>query len=872
MFCKWPAILLLSFIGGIAGCNSPARKAEPALPGQTVRIVYDLHGIPHIYAKNDADLFFGQGYAMAELRPAQSEIFRLWSQGRRSEVFGEDKLRIDMFVRAMNFHGIATAQWPDYRKRHPELADMAIAYAAGVNRKYDDYRRDGWPSTMQVLIGAGYEPPNWTGPDVVAIGQLLGFGLSGGPDIELELTIAKALMGEDLFSDLFTFAPPTSAFTVPGFTETALAGRTIEKSQVGPTLPFAANPLDNMPATAIAPLKRALGELREIAGTGSNNFAMAADRMADGIALVESDTHQGLPYPGAYVLMHLISSRNGEGTQDMIGASFPGAPLVVFGHNGNVSWAPTIGYADIVDFYWEFFDPNRPSHVLRPDGAALPTEERPEYFKIRRNDGSYRYESVLVRDIPGHGPILPAEILPLPLPVHISVRWTGAELPGPVAAVHKMTQARTIDDIQAALRTLVGGTLGFTFGSTENRIAYSAWTLTPRRDASGPFRPWFVIPATYGPHWDGFLPFEQVPHWLDPARGYLWTANNDPVGNSADNDPGNDGIYHGFSYSLGYRGERLDRMLGALAARGDVQENELVVAQVDLYSIFAEQHIPYFAAAALRRPDLVTSEIQFYLDAVTTWNKIAASDSYEATIFFAWVQQFYADALLDEYGLIDEVGGGTLPILTRTMMRWLRATDPLIDEIDAGVVSFPSKSGRNFWDDRNTPDVVETRDEIILGALATAIAHLQDVFGRGANGDPAAKADDPTTWHWGRMVFLDNRHTLAEIDPTWQKYDAPRPGWGHVDTVNVGQYLAYADGKLLDRFVLNNAPSNRFIWRTDPDGIRGKFMAPWGQSEIPNDSHYDDLVDDYLQFKYRDFPYTDSEINAVMAREVLLSP
>src|SRR5690606_29721359 len=155
---------------------------------------------------------------------------------------------------------------------------------------------------------------------------------------------------------------------------------------------------------------------------GSNHFAVAGSKMESGLAVLSSDTHQGAPNPGPYVLMHLDSISEGEGTQNIIGSAFPGAPSVVFGHHGKVAWAPTIGYQDITDFYLEVIDPADPTRVLRPNGQSLPTKERIETFRFRRDDGSFGSSTVSIRDIPGHGPILPAEILPAPLPIRLSVR------------------------------------------------------------------------------------------------------------------------------------------------------------------------------------------------------------------------------------------------------------------------------------------------------------------------------------------------------------------------------------------------------------------------------------------------------------------
>jgi len=404
-------------------------------------------------------------------------------------------------------------------------------------------------------------------------------------------------------------------------------------------------------------------------------------------------------------------------------------------------------------------------------------------------------------------------------------------------------------------------------------IAYSLWTKIPKRDASGPFPPWFVMPADQGPHWQGFIPHEMIPFSIDPPEGYVRTSNNDPVGNTLDNNPGNDPFYYGFAYALGYRAQRLGDLLSQLTTRGQITMQELETVQQDRHSLFAEQIIPFFAKAATRRSDLVAKwNLQPYIDAVTNWNRQADADSFEATLFYPWSMQFVADMYLDESDLVYNIGGGTMQLLGPSLIYWLKKTDPVIDGIDAGIVQFPSKSGRNLFDDLSTAGKIETRDELIITALKKAVDHLKNSFTNGLNGTPVSDPTDFTTWKWKNILYLRSRHTLAKLDKSFESYDQFWGTGGNFDTPNVGSFTAVnSDGKLNDQFILGNAPSNRYLWEMRPDGVHGEFMIPTGASEIPGDPHYEDLVDDYIDGNYRDFPYTEDEIAAVKESEKTLS-
>jgi len=452
---------------------------------------------------------------------------------------------------------------------------------------------------------------------------LLGFGLSGSPEFHIVATFALLLLGPDQFEDLIRLEPPARSAILPNWFER------IGTDGAGGQAPSVQNMARQLRELGLTPgrgggedlaegLTRLRKAFKEIGLSGSNNMAVAATLSTTGAPLIESDPHEGVPNPATFLQAHLISNRDGaQGTQDMIGSAFPGVPSVVFGHNGRVSWTPTIQFADISDFYLEIKDPEDRTRVLRPWGS-VPTEERVERFRWRTGvdpdtgEPQFKTETFVIRDIPGHGPIIPSEFLPLPLPVDISIRWAGAELPGPAKAVFELSRADNWREVLETLREFNGGTISFVGGSTEGEIGFSAWTKLPRladdQPGSGTFLPMFMIPGSLGPHWDGFLPHEKIPFALDPENGLIWTANNDPVGNTFDNDIGNDPYYYGFAYSLGYRQKQIGRRLrGLVAEQGQMSMDDLASVQLDRKSLLAEDLRPFLLAAADRRPDLVNS-------------------------------------------------------------------------------------------------------------------------------------------------------------------------------------------------------------------------------------------------------------------------
>ena len=860
---RFKSILAASVVLAGAACDRQGKSIDPGFKlSAPVTVKTDTHGIPHIYGQTDADVLFAQGYMMATLRPAQSEMFRLQSQGRSSEIFGEDALTEDLFIRSMGFYRISKQRWPDYSQRNPMVAEFFTSFAAGINRKYAEYRKTEWPMTIRSM---DYVPADWTAEEVLGIANLLSFGLSGSIEMKLLFSVLLAALGPELYDDLLFLQPPFEAPIVPGFLD-ALgaapawlpAGQRPDRATAD-ILRQADLTLLREPQAARRAIK-AIERLNRIPQRGSNNMAVAGAHTASSGAIVESDTHQGMPTPNPYVQMHLISTRQGgSGTQDMLGASFPGAPGVVFGTNGRVAWAPTLAFADILDFYVEVEDDEtKPGRVRRP-GGSLAYDSWSENFRIRLEDGSYLDRRYTLRYIPDFGPILPEAFLPIPLPLKISVRWAGWHLDGPVPSVFHLSQARTVDDILESLRTYSGGSISFNAGDTLGDILYSAWTQIPVRPARTRHQPWFLQPAYQDVHWSGYLPMEQVPYSLRPSRGYVFSANHDPIGTTYDNDPANDAVYHGFVYASGDRALRLDTRLQALVARGSATRDDVAAIELDRYSYIAERLAPWLITAATRRPDLLTAEMRDAIDGLGQWNYHADPTSPVAAWFYPWSYQLVADMLLDDIDAIDTIGGNEMTFFIRAVLHWLEATGPILDDIDAGTLSFPSASGRNFFDDRRTQDLVETRDLLLLRSLRTALEFVR-----------ARTTDHSGPIQWGDIVRLRLRHDLHSIDAQlYEPYVREYPFGGNVDTVNVAQFKAYAEGALLDKFYVYNAPSNRHIWELTSDGVRGQFMWPGGQSEIPTDKHYLDLADDYIAQRYRAIAYSDAEIAAAGIESVI---
>lgn len=830
------------------------------LPLAPVQVHVDGAGISHIQADNDHDLFFAQGYVCAGDRIFQMDLLRRRAWGRRAEVLGEERFESDLQSRALRFGAWAEATAQALPSQSPDFHAALVAYTAGVNAWLADAElgRNG-ASLPPQFAALGYAPEPWRVEDSLAIEKLIAAGLSMRPDQDVILGLLDLLLGPELFSDLYWYRAFDPEYIVPDF----YAG--MDTSAARSPLPARPRPrptLDLSPAQATA-LLRGVATWRMDLG-GSNNQAVAGGRTDSGHALFASDSHQGLGHPAVYWLVHLSTTQEG-GDLDVVGATFPGVPMVLFGHNGRIAWGPTTSIYDVADAWLEVYDGNDEDAVLF-EGQAVPLQKETVAIGVRDE-----VREVELATVPHHGPMMPAEAMGLPVPLAVSLAWNGYQARSIGPSFLEMMRADDVDAFRDAMAGYYTGGQHFLVADAQGRIAYDSTTELPIRQQIDPDNPPVtLLPGQGGYEWlaagqggdpAGPAPFATVPralvpHVVDPPSGILATANNDPVGQTDDNAPFDAPVYISGVYDIGTRALRPRQALEEIAATRPITFEDLVQVQLDTSSRLAERLVPFLLLAAERRPDLVQGDVATALSLLEAWDLRCEVDQAAPTLFHAWLIRFAAQVLQDEGDLIssvllDELDSKIGLVLSKFVVRWLEGTAADIDAIERGEVDFPSASGRNFFDDRTT-EALETRDEVILGALAAAIEELRPILeALGADGA------DLSTWTWGRV------HVLYLEDPALAEASSavlPKPGGLY--TVDVGDFDWLQDGALPDRWTVTNAPSNRFVFELDPDGFQTWMALPGGQSERPDSPFHNSLLEDYLAGAYALVPTAPDQVAA----------
>lgn len=373
------------------------------------------------------------------------------------------------------------------------------------------------------------------------------------------------------------------------------------------------------------------------------------------------------------------NSKEGDGTWDAIGFGFTGVPGVQLGHNRVFAWGATTNFADQTDL-WD---------IAVEDGVAqygdedIAIEEREEVIRVKQPDGSFDEETLVVREVPGVGVLLPDEMLPLPGSLiaqgELLLGWPGFRALRDFNFFIDLQKSQSLDEFMTAVGTQETGMQNWT-GITASGMRYRAHGLVPDRN-QGPTRPEAnaVLDAS-DPNttWTGeYLSDEFLPS-RDGSAPFISTANNDPWGHTFDNDPLNDDFYYGSFFAPGFRAHRLDQILTELTDEGNITREQMQELQMDVYSPAAERMTPLLAEAIEAigsDPSLSDYDGRDDLaDAATRlleWDFRMTADSTEAALFRTWFALMSRKTLEDDLSLLYDAIDDAQPV---TMVKFTLLT------------------------------------------------------------------------------------------------------------------------------------------------------------------------------------------------------
>jgi penicillin G amidase len=740
--------------------------------GAAVSIERDEHGIPTIRAASVDDAAFGLGFAHAQDRLWQLETHRRIGSGRLAETFGPTALDNDKFLRALGVRRAAEAQWAQLGE---ESKRVLQAYAAGINAWQRQFMHARPPEML--ILGVALE--DWTPVDSLAWAIMMAWDLGGNWSTELLRARLALTLPVERINQLL---PPYPGEAPLATADYAALMRSLKLG--GALTALSSQQIDHL--LAIAPPSG-------VEGVGSNNWVIAGTHTASGQPLLANDPHLKITTPALWYFARIEVS--GERGFKSAGATMPGLPTVVLGQNEHIAWGFTNTNPDVQDLYLERFKADDPMQVQTPGGwqrVAGVSED------IRVKGG--KSENLVVR-VSRHGPMISdaggvaGEVAGTDgnAPYGIALRWTALDADAdPIAAGLAMVRARsTAEFVDAATRLWVAPMQNMVVADRQGQIAVVSPGRVPRRlpehDLKG------LVPA---PGWDarydwaGFIPAAQTPREVQPARGWIATANQ------RIHDAGYP-HYLTSEWVPPYRQQRIEQLL---RSRGKHTIDDMAAMQADVLSLATQRVLPWLQRA--RSEHALAGAAQA---ALKDFNGVMSADASAPLIFWAWSRQLVRAVF------IDELGGPAVYERVLGARSFRDALEGVLERNDA------------WWCDyKTTPDKAETCEQMSNLALTRALGELQQRFGA-----------DVSKWRWGDAHAARSEHRpFSRVKALAPLFEVRVPTGGDNFTINVGRVGIKPDGTTGELYLNEHAPSLRAIYDLG-DLSRSRVMHSTGQSGLP---------------------------------------
>jgi len=673
---------ILIVLGGIVflGIQTAVNRPQPdhddtiTVQGLTdeVTIYRAEMGVPRIYASNDADAYFAQGYVTAQDRFWQMEWWRHQGQGRLAEIIGDAGVPFDEFIRTAGWNRMAEDSTAYMMEEEPEFYDIMLAYSAGVNA----YIGDKSPSEISVnhtILGMVYDPweiEPWEPMDTISWGVVMSFVLADDVDRELAYAEMIADLGEDI---VFELRPEYPYDSRPVIAPTDEQSNALSAAAMDTAGDEAIN-WQNVNMDIIGSIPEILGHSEFV---GSNNWVIGGEHTASGQPLLANDPHLAVQMPAIWYEVALHAPQ-----QDVIGFSFAGVPGVVIGHNEQIAWGVTNSGPDVLDLFIEKVNPDNPNQYEWM-GEWQDMEIIDEVIKVNGGEDIH-----LPVRITRHGPVI-SDVQDDQDDV-LAMRWAAQEPTRVMQAVVLLDHAQNYEEFRDALRYWDIPSQNFVYADQEGNIAYQMPGRVPsRKNGQG----MFPVPGWTGEYeWEGWVDFDELPALFNPEKGYVVTANHAVV----DEDYP---YYIKRDWANGDRGFRIEQMIDEALSDGVVTMAEIELMQMDSMSMPAITYIPLIAPL-----ESEFANVQVVIDDLADWTGQERRDSYEATLF----ELFYRElphAILD-----DDIGAERVNTLSNAIFLHEIANDP----------------NSAWWDNADTPEV-ETRDDILLQTVEYAVVELSEV-------------------------------------------------------------------------------------------------------------------------------------------------
>lgn len=689
---------------------------------EPVEVFRDTAGVNHIFAKNEHDLFFSQGYCAAKDRLFQFEIWRRQASGTSAAIFGPSELKRDIGTRLFKFRGDLKKEFNHY---HPHGEAIINAFTAGVNAFILETEQDSTLLPLEFRL-LGIKPGAWTPELVISRHQ----GLLGNLTDEVRLGRAVATMGSAKVKALSIFEPGDPSVDLDPKIKKDLLFDSVIALYEAYRKPFRFRPenlLESRVKNSSSFEQLALDDennyqqlmAAEKQTIGSNNWVVSGKLTTTGLPMLANDPHRGIAVPSLRYMVHLHAPG-----WNVVGGGEPTIPGVSIGHNEDGAWGLTIFAIDGEDLYvYELNPENKNQYKFNGQWEAMRTIKDTIHVKGAK-------DVYVELNYTRHGPVT---LIDEKNNVAYAVRCAWLEPGGaPYMASLRMDQAKNFEAFRDACSYSHIPGENMIWADKKGDIGYQAVGIAPIRKKHSGLVP---VPGDGNYDWDGYLPIKELPHEYNPEKGFWVTANQNLV---SANYAHIDAI--GKQWADAFRGDRINEVL---ANGKKFSQEDLMHLQFDYLSTPARTLIPL-----LKNLSSIDQKAEEARQKLCAWDFVLDRNSIAAAIYAAWEKRMTA-ALIAK--VVPEHG------------KKLIVTIPL-----KKVIHWITSAGSIF------ENSTKARDQFLITTLEESVSALEKKLG-----------PDRSHWQYGQTanhhVLIKHPLSNAVNDSMQKKLDAgplPRGGYG----------------------------------------------------------------------------------------------
>ena len=567
-----------------------------------VEVLRDNYGINHIYANNQKDLFFMQGYLAAKDRLFQFEIWRRQATGTVAEILGDNELERDIGTRLFKFRGNMVDELNHY---HEDGFEIVSSFVSGINKYIEEVNKEPnqLPIEFEIL---GIKPEKWTNEDVISRHQ----GLLGNIVQELNIGRAVSLIGDEKVKELMWFHPKDPDISLDNDLTYEDLKQDILRLYNAYREPIKFKKhyiLDKYQSEDEITFTKSNIYINDQYSIGSNNWAISGYKSFNGFPLLANDPHRSLSNPSLRYMVHLVAPG-----WNVIGGGEPEIPGISIGHNGVGAWGLTVFRTDAEDLYVYDLNPNNNLQYMHK-GKWRNFEIVNESIAVKDKDD---VKVELFFSV--HGPVT---YIDEKRKKAYAVKNGWSEVGGsPYLASLRMDQAKNWEEYREACNYFNIPGENMVWADKYGDIGWQAVGIAPiRKTHSG------LVPVSGNGNfeWQDYIDIIEKPSILNPEKGYIATANQNVTPEDYDRW---DAI--GYDWADPYRGDRVNSIL---ENKDKIDMEDMINLQVDYFSIPSKQIIE------LSRGH-IKNNINLF-EKLLKWDNVLDRNSVEAGIYIEWQTQ-----------------------------------------------------------------------------------------------------------------------------------------------------------------------------------------------------------------------------------------